>query len=99
MPIETIRDSSGYYVVARWRTVGLAHIIEFVDIGSTQIAHPQEKHLSGTQIGRRIINSDCVGRVPACRNSIDVLKHVLQNSKPWRLHPPPAGTVQYSTQN
>jgi hypothetical protein len=32
MPIETIRDSSGYYVVARWRTVALAHIIEFVDI-------------------------------------------------------------------
>jgi hypothetical protein len=32
MPIETVRDSSGYYVVNRWRTVALAHIIEFVDI-------------------------------------------------------------------
>ena len=32
-PIETIKDSSGYYVVSRWRTVALSHIIEFVDIG------------------------------------------------------------------
>jgi hypothetical protein len=32
MPIETTRDSSGYYDVARWRTVALAHIIGFVDI-------------------------------------------------------------------
>jgi hypothetical protein len=32
MPIETVRDSSGYYVVTRWRTVALSHIVEFVDI-------------------------------------------------------------------
>lgn len=32
MPIETVRDTSGYYVVTRWRTVALSHIIEFVDI-------------------------------------------------------------------
>lgn len=32
MPIETIRDSSGYYVVHRWRTVALSHIVEFIDI-------------------------------------------------------------------
>jgi hypothetical protein len=32
MPIETLRDGSGYYVVSRWRTVALAHIVEFVDI-------------------------------------------------------------------
>jgi hypothetical protein len=32
MPIETLRDSSGYYVVSRWRTVALAHMVEFTDI-------------------------------------------------------------------
>src|SRR5438045_141093 len=32
MPIETNKDPSGYYVVTRWRTVALAHIIEFTDI-------------------------------------------------------------------
>ena len=32
MPIETVRDGSGYYVVTRWRTVALSHMVEFVDI-------------------------------------------------------------------
>ena len=33
MPIETHRDSAtGYYVVSRWRTVGLSHMVEFTDI-------------------------------------------------------------------
>jgi hypothetical protein len=32
MPLETLRDSSGYYIVSRWRTVALAHMVEFVDI-------------------------------------------------------------------
>jgi CBS-domain-containing membrane protein len=32
MPLETLLDSSGYHVVSRWRTVALAHIVEFVDI-------------------------------------------------------------------
>ena len=33
MPIETSRDtSSGYYIVSRWRTVALSHMVEFVDI-------------------------------------------------------------------
>ena len=32
MPLETVRDSSGYYVVPRWRTVAIAHIVEFIDI-------------------------------------------------------------------
>jgi hypothetical protein len=32
MPIETVRDSSGYYVVTRWQTVALSHIVEFLDI-------------------------------------------------------------------
>ncbi len=43
MPIETIRDSSGYHVVARWRTVALARIIEFVDIGLPK-SHTQKKN-------------------------------------------------------
>jgi len=32
MPIETSRDSSGYYIVSRWRTVALSHMVESVDI-------------------------------------------------------------------
>ena len=32
MPLETLRDSSGYYIVSRWRTVALAHMVELVDI-------------------------------------------------------------------
>ena len=32
MPLETIRDEHGYYLVTRWRTVALAHMIEFTDI-------------------------------------------------------------------
>ena len=32
MPVETVRDGSGYYVVTRWRTVALSHMVEFVDI-------------------------------------------------------------------
>jgi hypothetical protein len=32
MPIETVQDSSGYYVVPRWRTVALAHMVQFIDI-------------------------------------------------------------------
>jgi hypothetical protein len=32
MPIETLKDGSGYYVVSRWRTVALSHMVEFVDI-------------------------------------------------------------------
>ena len=33
MPIETMRDgSAGYYIVARWRTGALAHMVEFIDI-------------------------------------------------------------------
>jgi hypothetical protein len=43
MPIETIRDSSGYYVVSRWRTVALAHIIEFVDIDLPK-SHTRKKN-------------------------------------------------------
>jgi hypothetical protein len=33
MPIETRRDArSGHYLVSRWRTVALSHMVEFLDI-------------------------------------------------------------------
>ena len=32
MPIETMVDEYGYYLVTRWRTVALAHMVEFIDI-------------------------------------------------------------------
>jgi hypothetical protein len=32
MPIETSMGDHGYYVVNRWRTVALSHMVEFVDI-------------------------------------------------------------------
>ncbi|HEY7116329.1 MAG TPA: hypothetical protein VH475_07080 [Tepidisphaeraceae bacterium] len=32
MPIETVIDDQGYYLVTRWRTVALAHMVEFIDI-------------------------------------------------------------------
>jgi hypothetical protein len=33
MPVETQRDAStGYHIVSRWRTVALAHLVEFTDI-------------------------------------------------------------------
>jgi hypothetical protein len=32
MPLETAVDEHGFHLVKRWRTVALAHIVEFVDI-------------------------------------------------------------------
>jgi hypothetical protein len=32
MPVEAVLGEHGYYVVTRWRTVALAHMVEFVDI-------------------------------------------------------------------
>ena len=32
MPMESEMGAHGYYVVTRWRTVALAHVIESVDI-------------------------------------------------------------------
>jgi len=32
MPLETVLGAGGYYLVARWRTVALSHIVEFIDI-------------------------------------------------------------------
>ena len=32
MPIETTQDEYGRYLVTRWRTVSIVHMVEFVDI-------------------------------------------------------------------
>jgi hypothetical protein len=32
MPVEAVLGEHGYYVVNRWRTVALAHIVKFTDI-------------------------------------------------------------------
>jgi hypothetical protein len=32
LPIESVLGDHGYYLVNRWRTVALAHIVEFIDI-------------------------------------------------------------------
>jgi len=32
MPLESVLGEHGYYVVPRWRTVALAHMVEFLDI-------------------------------------------------------------------
>ena len=32
MPVESVLGDHGYYVAARWRTVALAHMVEFIDI-------------------------------------------------------------------
>ncbi len=32
MPLDAVMDELGYYVVNRWRTVALSHMVEFIDI-------------------------------------------------------------------
>ena len=32
MPTESVLGEHGYYVVTRWRTVALSHIVEFVNV-------------------------------------------------------------------
>ncbi|HZL36576.1 MAG TPA: hypothetical protein VFC78_14750 [Tepidisphaeraceae bacterium] len=36
MPMESLLGEHGYYLVTRWRTVALAHMVEFVDIDPPQ---------------------------------------------------------------
>jgi len=36
MPVETVLGDHGYYIVTRWRTVALAHMVEFLDIDPTK---------------------------------------------------------------
>ena len=32
MPLESVLGEHGYYLVTRWRTVALSHIVKFTDI-------------------------------------------------------------------
>ena len=32
MPLDAVLGEHGYYLVTRWRTVALAHMVEFIDI-------------------------------------------------------------------
>ena len=44
MPVETKRDAAtGYYLVSRWRTVALAHMVEFTDIDPPKSASPRKR--------------------------------------------------------
>ncbi len=43
MPQETIQDEHGYYLVSRWRTVALAHMVEFTDIDPPKSASKRRK--------------------------------------------------------
>ena len=44
MPIETMRDgSSGHYIVSRWRTVALSHMVESVDIAPPKARRPSKR--------------------------------------------------------
>jgi hypothetical protein len=42
MPIETKRDGN-YYIVSRWRTVALAHMVEFTDIEPPKSASTRKR--------------------------------------------------------
>jgi hypothetical protein len=44
MPVETKRDAAtGYYLVSRWRTVALAHMVEFTDIEPPKSTTPRKR--------------------------------------------------------
>lgn len=46
MPIETIVDDQGYYLVSRWRTVALAHMVEFIDIDPPKATGKRKRRAS-----------------------------------------------------
>jgi len=43
MPIETTVDEHGYYLVTRWRTVALAHMVDFTDIDPPKSASRKKR--------------------------------------------------------
>jgi hypothetical protein len=43
MPLETTQDEFGRYLVTRWRTVALAHMVEFVDIDPPKSASRRKR--------------------------------------------------------
>ncbi len=43
MPLETVQDEQGYFLVTRWRTIALAHIVEFTDIEPPKSASKRKR--------------------------------------------------------
>ena len=43
MPLDTAQDEYGRYLVTRWRTVALAHMVEFVDIDPPKSASRRKR--------------------------------------------------------
>lgn len=43
MPLETVLDEHGYNLVTRWRTVALAHMVEFTDIDPPKSASRRKR--------------------------------------------------------
>ena len=43
MPMEAILGDHGYYIVTRWRTVALAHMVEFTDIDPPKSASKRKR--------------------------------------------------------
>jgi hypothetical protein len=43
MPLETVMGEHGYYLVARWRTVALSHMVEFTDIDPPKSASKRKR--------------------------------------------------------
>ena len=43
MPLDTTQDEYGRYLVTRWRTVALAHMVEFVDIDPPKSASRRKR--------------------------------------------------------
>jgi hypothetical protein len=43
MPVESEIGDHGYYIVNRWRTVALAHMVEFVDIDPPKSAGKRKR--------------------------------------------------------
>ena len=43
VPVELGRDSNGHPLVKRWRTVALAHIVQFSDIGEPVMGKGKKK--------------------------------------------------------
>ena len=43
MPVEAALGEHGYYVVTKWRTVALAHMVEFTDIDPPKSASKRKR--------------------------------------------------------
>ncbi|QOV87909.1 hypothetical protein [Humisphaera borealis] len=43
MPVESVVGEHGYYIVNRWRTVALSHMVEFIDIDPPKPASKKKR--------------------------------------------------------